>query len=664
MIDPIRHHVLLAHGSIHDEEALTSLELQARTTAKVNEIIGDVNQQRKQMEDGLASIPDQIGVALVKKEKDGSLAELVNDTLYKNVNDRLGEYAVDMQEAQAEMQRQVDSVNGRVNSIIVKNNPTDGNTEMIDARIHADGRVYPSLGAHIRALATGGAFMDALKPGTIRHGRISAGMLMGDLASRYVIGEQWTTAGRWTGSGYVDPDTLEVVAHSSYQFTEPAPCEYGDTFRVYTAIYGNKIPAAIFYDADKKIIGTSGGGIGQSDWVHRYHYVQVDKAASYISFQCGTGVADFRVLRYSPRMYPDPLEAMGGRGYIRCHAFNRTDTVTDRAQIKMWFPVEEGRSYRFRVEPLIMKNCKGWSVRFFAASSDSAYDRQLAYSDHGRSYAASLAIATDLTIPEHTGEEQPFTHLAVFIDLMANNVNDRIDAIIAPPTLDTISGNSFIINRFEPQNVTLHGSIDGDYVANVPAGGMSSPCWRKRIMIHGDSLTRGNTLPKTSSWFNIACSSRDMEYWNDAENGQAISDMETNVDLYGLDYYVLQGGANDKRLNKPLEGFKAKIRELVSLARAQSPKVKILLMTNWRRTTDKNALGLYDSDYVAAMLEVAEELGVPCFNNYANSLNLLDPNIASWADEGLVSTGAANIHFSVEANKWLAPRFLAELERL
>lgn len=664
MINPIKHYALLAHGSIHDEEALTSLELQARTAAKVNEIVDDVNQQREDLEQGLESIPGKIKGAIEEMNDDGTLRELVNDTLYQNVNERLGEYEADLDAAQEEMRRDVQSVAGQVGSIIAKGTATEGNTELIDARISASGLTYGTLGAHIRAIATGAALRDALKPGTIRHGRISAGMLMGELASRYVIGEQWTTAGRWTGSGYVDPDTLEIVEHSSYQFTEPAPCEYGDTFRVYTAIYGNKIPAAIFYDANKKIIGTSGGGIGQSDWVHRYHYVQVDKAAAYVSFQCGTGVADFRVLRYSPRMYPDPLEAMGGRGYIRCHAFNRTDTVTDRAQIKLWFPIQEGKSYRFRVEPLIIKNCKGWSVRFFAASDAKSYSRQLSYSDHGRTYAASLAIATDLTVPEHTEEEQPFTHLAVFIDLLANDTSSRIDAIIAPPTLDTISGNSFIINRFEPLNVTLHGSVDGDYVASVPAGGMSSPVWRKRIMIHGDSLTRGNTLPKTASWFNLACSSRDMEYWNDAENGQAISDMATNVDLSGLDFYVLQGGANDKRLNKPLDGFRAKIRELVTLARAESPKVKILLLTNWRRTSGANDLGLYDSDYVAAMLEVAEELGVPCFNNYVHSLNLLDPNIAAWADEGLVTDGVANIHFSEEANKWLAPRFLAELERL
>lgn len=646
MIDRIRHYAILAHATVHDEEALTSLELSGRTAAKVNEVIDDVNAQREEMEAGVASIPGQIDDAVTQRSKDGTFKKLIDDTLYSDVNKRIG------------------SVDKRVDNILANGTPTTGNTELIDGRTSVGGVAYSTIGAHIRAIETGAALSDALKPGTIRHGRISAGMLMGDLASRYVIGEQWTTAGKWTGSGYVDPETLEIVAHSSYQFTEPAPCQYGDTFRVYTAIYGNKIPAAIFYDADKRIIGTSGGGIGKSDWVHRYHYVQVDKAAYYVSFQCGQGISDFRVLRYSPRMYPDPKEAMGGRGYIRAHAFNRTDTITDRAQIKMWFPVSEGKSYRFRVEPLIMSNIKGWTVRFFAASDASSYSRSLTESDHGRTYAASLAIASDITIPAHTDEEQPFTHLAVFIDLLANDKYERVDATIAPPTLYPVSGSTITVSRTEPVNVQLHGGVDGDRIAVVPAGGMASPCWRKTILIHGDSLARGNTLPKSASWFNIACSRRDMSYFNEAVNGQAISDMTTDADLYGIDYYVLQGGANDKRLNKPVDTFRAKIRELVEDARSKAPGCKILLMTNWRRTIGANDIGLYDSDYVAAMLEVAEELGVPCVNNYAYSLNLLDPNISAWADEGLVSTGTANIHFSAAANEWIATRFLAELERL
>ena len=646
MINPIRHHALLAHGSVHDEEALTSLELQARTASKVNEVVGEVNKQREEMEAAIEEIPEQINDAFQDKTEDGTFKKMIDDSLYRDFDKRLK------------------ALDNRVDSIIAVEDASEGNSELLDARNSSKGTAYVTVGAHIRDIETGAALNDALKPGTIRHGRISAGMLMGGLGSRYVIGEQWTTGGRWTGKGYVDPETLEVIEHSSYQFTEPAPCEYGDTFRVYTAIYGNKIPAAIFYDEDKKIIGTSGGDIGQSDWEHRFHYVQVDKAASYVSFQCGQGVDEFRVLRYSPRMYPDPLEAMGGRGYIRANAYNRTDTITDRAQIKLWFPVEEGQAYRFRAEPLIMKNLKGWTARYFAASDDKSYSRSLTYSDHGRSYGPNLALATDLIIPVHTDEETPFTHLAVFIDLLASDASKPVDAIIAPPTLDEVNGFTITRSFSEPMNPQLHGAIDGDYISVVPSGGMSSPVWRKKILIHGDSLARGNTLPKAASWFNLACNSRDMDYVNGAVNGQAVADMDTNVDMSGLDYYVLQGGANDKRLDKTLSAFKEKIRQLVSRARVQSPKVKILLLTNWRRTTSANALGLYDSDYVSAMLEVAEELGVPCFNNYAYSLNLLEPNISAWADEGIASGDAANIHFSIEANKWLAPRFLAELERL
>lgn len=664
MIDPIRHYSLLTHVTVHDEEALTSLDLAGRTAGKVNEIVSEVNQQREELEQGLASIPDGIKGAIEELNEDGTLRELVNETLYRDINERLGETDSYIEGALIEIDKDLDDMDRRIGTLVASGTPTDGSSEVIDARIAADGSSYNSMGQHIRAIATGAALKDALRPGTIRHGRISAGMLMGALGQRYVIGEQWTTAGKWTGKGYVDPETLAITEHSSYQYTEPVPCEYGDTFRVFTGIYGNKIPAAIFYDADKRIVGTSPGDIGTSNWDPAFHYVQVDRDAAYVSFQCGTpAIAEFRVLKYTPRLYPDPLEAMGGRGYIRANAYKRTDTVTDRAQIKMWFPITEGQSFRFRVEPLLMKNVSGWTARYFAASDDKSYSRSLPESDTGRSYSASLAIASDVTIPEHTGEEQPFTHLAVFIDLIPINGDQRIDATIAPPTLYTRSGNTYIVNRAEPLNVSLHGAVDGDYIAVVPAGAMASACWRKTVTVEGDSLTRGNTLPKTASWFNIACSSRDMIYVNNAVNGQALSDIQ-DKDWTGLDYFVLQGGANDKRLGKTLEEFTARIKAIVGRVRAQSPQCKILLMTNWRRTTDANSLGLYDSDYVVAMLAAAEELGVLCINNYAHSLNLLDPAIAAWADEGIVSSGSANIHFSEAGNKWLAPRFLAALESL
>lgn len=647
MIDKISHYSLLAHVTVHDEEALTSLELNGRTAAKVNEIVDDVNAQRDQMEKGIAGIPGKIKDHVSKMEKNGELSDLINDTLFRDVGGR------------------VDALDNRVNSIIASGTPTEGNTELIDARSSKAGKNYATLGAHIRAIESGEALADALKPGTIRHGRISAGMLMGELGSRYVIGEQWTTAGKWNSSGYVDAKTLEIVSHTGYRYSEPMPCEYGDTFRVYTAIYGNLIPVAIFYDRDKNIIGTSGDGIGTGNWNFTYHYVQVDKAASYISFQCGSAyLTDFRVLRYSPRMYPDPIEAMGGRGYIRCNAYNRTDTITDRAQVKMWFPVQEGETYRFRVEPLVISNVSGWTVRFFAASDNESYTLNLPVSDTGRSYAASLAIATDLTIPTHSEEEQPFKYLCVFVDFIAANPRNKINATIAYPTLRRWDGEKFAANHAEPENIMLHGDIGADCIGVVPAGAMRSPLWRKKIEIVGDSLASGNTLNKRFSWFNLACSRYDMDYYNGAVNGEPVTAMGDYADDYSndLDYFVIQGGANDKRLNKTIADFRAAIQKIVANVRKASPRCKILLMTNWRRTNTANALGLYDSDYVSAMLETGEELNIPVVNNYANSLNLMDSTTMTWADEGYVSTGEANIHFSKAANKWLADSFIKALE--
>ena len=55
-INPIKHYSLTNPASIYDEEALTSLELAARTAGKVNEVIGDNNNFKTEQEQKTAAI--------------------------------------------------------------------------------------------------------------------------------------------------------------------------------------------------------------------------------------------------------------------------------------------------------------------------------------------------------------------------------------------------------------------------------------------------------------------------------------------------------------------------------------------------------------------------------------------------------------------------------
>lgn len=64
------------------------------------------------------------------------------------------------------------------------------------------------------------------------------------------------------------------------------------------------------------------------------------------------------------------------------------------------------------------------------------------------------------------------------------------------------------------------------------------------------------------------------------------------------------------------------------------------------------------------MVEVAEEKGVPCVNNYAHSLNLLDDHVIEWADEGYITDDTPNLHFSRAANEYISTAFIGELERM
>ena len=59
-INPIKHYSLTNPASIYDEEALTSLELAARTAGKVNEVIGDNNNFKTEQEQKTAAFVQQM----------------------------------------------------------------------------------------------------------------------------------------------------------------------------------------------------------------------------------------------------------------------------------------------------------------------------------------------------------------------------------------------------------------------------------------------------------------------------------------------------------------------------------------------------------------------------------------------------------------------------
>lgn len=207
----------------------------------------------------------------------------------------------------------------------------------------------------------------------------------------------------------------------------------------------------------------------------------------------------------------------------------------------------------------------------------------------------------------------------------------------------------------------------------------------KKIVGIGDSLMRANTLSVSKSWLNLLSSKYGATVYNHGINGNSVAfqttetgdkPMVTRIDdvhvaVPEADYFVLIGGANDKRLNVPIGAidstdtstFMGALNVLISKVREYYPMAHVVFMTNFDRYPTLNSIGKTDIDYVNAMIEVCRKRHVFCYDNYHNSgVDFSDNNFIAWADEGIYNGGSKNCHFSPAANEWLATKYKSILE--
>ena len=193
----------------------------------------------------------------------------------------------------------------------------------------------------------------------------------------------------------------------------------------------------------------------------------------------------------------------------------------------------------------------------------------------------------------------------------------------------------------------------------------------------GDSLIKGSSLGNTYTSLYLIAQNNNMTYTNYGINGNPISDPDNYSEgnnegmcvrysdmANDLDYIVVMGGANDKRLNVPIGNnsdnvvttFKGALNILIKGLLTKYPGKKILFMTNYNRTQDANSLGLYDKDYVDAMIEMCSLYGIPCYDNYRNCGISWYTNIqTSWCDEGVYLGESINRHLSPAGYEFLVP---------
>lgn len=125
------HYSFTTPASVHDEEALTALELAGRTAAKVNEIVGDQNNLRTSTTNSLNNfktygIPNEVEKQFETQMKDGTFDEYID--------------------------RYIGNTRQRVDNL-VENLPEGSTTmdaEVIDIRVDEYGVTYDSAGAGVR----------------------------------------------------------------------------------------------------------------------------------------------------------------------------------------------------------------------------------------------------------------------------------------------------------------------------------------------------------------------------------------------------------------------------------------------------------------------------------------------------------------------------------
>ena len=160
-IKPLNHHYSLENpASVYDEEALTALELAARTTAKVNETVEAFNE----LDENTGKRLDAQD-AKVKEMNDVVMPNLVNSEIRRNINNGTFDTAID---------QYAGGLESRVDNLLA-NVPEGGTTmdaEVVDGRLGANGKVYPCIGGNIRDVGTDSAMVagDRVSPLALEHG--------------------------------------------------------------------------------------------------------------------------------------------------------------------------------------------------------------------------------------------------------------------------------------------------------------------------------------------------------------------------------------------------------------------------------------------------------------------------------------------------------------
>lgn len=228
----------------------------------------------------------------------------------------------------------------------------------------------------------------------------------------------------------------------------------------------------------------------------------------------------------------------------------------------------------------------------------------------------------------------------------------------------------------------------------------------KALIGLGDSLIYGQGLSASQraycTWLAILRDKYNMTTYNYGVAGTSIAhhegeenpamvlridDIITTHTSQNIDYFVIEGGANDldpndvtnstplgnlSRDNLDNTTFYGALNIIVNKIKAKWERAKILLMTNYDRKS-RGTTAVNDETYVNAMIEFAKFRGLPVFDNYHDlGVSIKDGGLSS----DPTATGqdkyvahwffgkAESQHLTVDAFEWVAPIYARKLESI
>lgn len=225
----------------------------------------------------------------------------------------------------------------------------------------------------------------------------------------------------------------------------------------------------------------------------------------------------------------------------------------------------------------------------------------------------------------------------------------------------------------------------------------------KTLVIMGTSMVYGQGISSSKRWTTLLQDAYSMTVDNQAHSSQSIAYFEGEGETYpysmvtqlpdvlalheSVDYFILQGGANDYARGIPLgdvdstdvSTFCGAINYIITQVlntwahlsdpTYTGPRTRVLLMTSYDRKIRSRG-DVNDETYVNAMIEVAKYRGIPYFDNYhelgqtiRDANNDVTTSPITYGEHWFFPKTLGQ-HISEEGHAWVAPIYAKKLETI